>query len=157
MISKRRQCGLTLIEFMIAIAVLAILITIAVPSFADLIQNTRFSSTTNDFLITLRSARSEAIKRRAPVRVESVNANADWSGGWRVTVVANGQQIGLHDPLARGQTLTGQSLAVLQFDDQGFLNQSDVLTLCGRPSDTGRRIAVLPSGQAKVEPYAQCI
>lgn len=153
----RRQIGMTLIEFMIAITVLAVLMTLAAPSFAEFLQNTRFSTTANDFLLAMRTARSEAIKRKSPVRVESTNANTDWSGGWQIKVVTSGQQIVVHEELARGQTLTGQSLAVFQFDDQGFLNQSDVLTLCGKSGQIGRRIEVLPSGQAKVEAHAQCI
>lgn len=153
----RRQLGLTLIEFMIALAVLAILMAIAAPSFAQFLQNTRFSATSNDFLLAMRTARSEAIKRKSPVRVESTNASTDWSGGWQITAVANGQQIFTHEQLARGQTLTGQSFAAFQFDEQGFLNQSDVLTLCGQSGGNGRRIEVLPSGQTKVEPHAQCI
>lgn len=153
----RRQLGLTLIEFMIAITVLAILMTIAAPSFAQFLQNSRFSATANDFLLAMRTARSEAIKRKSPVRVESTNASTDWSGGWQITAVANGQQIFMHEQLARGQTLTGLSFAAFQFDEQGFLNQSDVLTLCGQSGGKGRRIEVLSSGQTKVEPHAQCI
>lgn len=153
----RRQIGLTLIEFMIAITVLAILMTIAAPSFAQFLDNTRVSATANDFLLTMRTARSEAIKRKSPVRVESTRASTDWSGGWQITAATNGQPIVVHEQLARGQTLTGQTFAAFQFDEQGFLNQSDVLTLCGQSGGAGRRIDILPSGQAKVETHAQCI
>ena len=58
-----RSHGLTLVELMVVLAIVAILATLAVPSFARLIQTTVVSSNVNGFLADLRFARSESIRR----------------------------------------------------------------------------------------------
>lgn len=100
---KRRRSGFTLIELMIAIAVAAILITLATPSFRLLIQNNRISGAANDFVTALNLARGEAIKRGATVficRTDDPQAappdcqranngwhDGNWSTGWLIYAV----------------------------------------------------------------------
>jgi type IV fimbrial biogenesis protein FimT len=55
--------GFTLIELMVVVVILAILMTLAAPSFVRTIQSSTMSSTVNTFLADLRFARSEAIRR----------------------------------------------------------------------------------------------
>ncbi|PPU40563.1 GspH/FimT family pseudopilin [Xanthomonas arboricola] len=62
--SFRRSTGFTLVELMIAIAVLAILLTIALPSFRGVIRSNRVASSANETLGLLSLARSEAIRNR---------------------------------------------------------------------------------------------
>ena len=66
---KAKQSGFTLIELMVTIVLLAVLLGIGAPSFAEFIRNSRITSTANDLLAALHLARTEAIKRRAPVTV----------------------------------------------------------------------------------------
>jgi prepilin-type N-terminal cleavage/methylation domain-containing protein len=61
--------GFTLIELMIAIAVFAILLAIAVPSFRDASLAARLGSIANNMVASVQLARSEAIKRNAVVRL----------------------------------------------------------------------------------------
>ena len=61
--------GFTLIELMVTVAVLAIVLTIAVPSFSNLIQSSRTNALVNELNGTLQIARSEALKRRKNVIV----------------------------------------------------------------------------------------
>ena len=85
-----RQSGFTLIELMVTIAVLAILLSIGIPSFAETIRNNRVASQTNEFLTALNLARSEATKRGLPVTIcgaadadlDSCSGTTDWSNGW---------------------------------------------------------------------------
>src|SRR5690606_26511523 len=69
--------GLTLIEFMVTIAVLAVFISIAVPSFGRLIENNRVTAAANEFHALLNSARSDAVTRRTSIVV--TQSGAVWS------------------------------------------------------------------------------
>jgi len=87
-----RQSGFTLIELMVAVAVLAILLTLAVPSFAGLMRSSQVSSQTNSLVTAFNVARSEASKRGMPVTVCAADAGladcsasaADWKNGWLI-------------------------------------------------------------------------
>lgn len=76
--------GFTLIELMVTIAVMAILLGIAVPSFNEVTLGGKLGSYANNFVASVNMARSEAIKRS--VRI-TLCATADGttcatSGGW---------------------------------------------------------------------------
>lgn len=64
---KAKQGGFTLLEMMIAIALLAALLSFGIPNFRDFIRNARMAAAANDVLADMNFARSEAIKRRVPV------------------------------------------------------------------------------------------
>ena len=90
--------GFTLIELMVTIAVAAILLGIAVPSFQDLVIRNRLATKANELITALNLARSEAVKRGIWVTVcKSANSTAsssdcsdsgsvNWVQGWIVFV-----------------------------------------------------------------------
>jgi len=59
--------GVTLIEVLVTVAIVAVLTKVAVPSIQGAIQSSQISSTTNTFLADLRRARTEAIRRGSNV------------------------------------------------------------------------------------------
>lgn len=63
----QNQRGFTLVELMVTLAIAAILLGLAVPSFKSMIQSNAMSSTVNTFLADMRFARSEAIRRGGSV------------------------------------------------------------------------------------------
>lgn len=65
----RRQRGLTAIELLVTIAILAILLGIAAPSMSRFIGQWRASNAVNSLTGSLRTARTEAIARARPVVV----------------------------------------------------------------------------------------
>ena len=63
----KKSGGFTLIELMVVIAIASILMTLAVPSFKQMIIKSNVSSVVNTFLADMRFARSEAVRRGGAV------------------------------------------------------------------------------------------
>ncbi len=84
----KKALGVTLIEMMIAIAVFAILILAALPSFTAWIQNTQIRTAAEAILNGLQLARVEAVRRNTSVELQ-MNAGS----GWTVTVVPTGEVV----------------------------------------------------------------
>ncbi len=96
--NKTTMAGFTLIELMVTIALAAIILTQAVPSFNSLVQNNRLISQKNEFISTLNLARSEALKRATRVTVcastdQATCDTTDWEQGWIVFSDRNGDMV----------------------------------------------------------------
>lgn len=89
-LGPRHSRGLTFIELMVAMVLLAILIATAIPNFNDAILGARLNAFAGSLLGSLQVARSEAIKRNANVTVcASANGttcagSGSWEQGWIV-------------------------------------------------------------------------
>ena len=91
------QSGVTLLELVVAIAVLGVLLGIAVPGFNQLLLNNRQVSATNEFIAALQGARSTAVTRNSRVTVcasqdQASCSGGNWSAGWIVFSDDNGNQ-----------------------------------------------------------------
>jgi len=78
-----RSRGFTLVELVVTIAVLAIVLAIAAPSFQGMIERWRARQAAESLSSTLYYARSEAIRRGGNVTVGGLGG--DWNSGWVVT------------------------------------------------------------------------
>jgi type IV fimbrial biogenesis protein FimT len=87
--------GFTLIELIVGLALVLILLTLAVPSFKDLIQSNRLMTAVDDLLSALQLARSEAIKRGIRITLcksadgASCAVNGGYDQGWVVFADSN--------------------------------------------------------------------
>ena len=110
-----RAQGFTLVELLVTIAVMAIVLTLAVPGFRSIVNGNRLSAATDEFVAGLQMARIEAVRRGARVvACATADANAgDDAGcatsdvdGWLVFVDAdrNGG-FGVADRLLRSTTV----------------------------------------------------
>jgi len=85
-----KEAGVTLLELLVTVTLVFLLLSVAVPSFNALIQNSRLASSTNHLVTALNLARSEAVKRNAKVSVISAsNTVAGWEDGWSVGIDLN--------------------------------------------------------------------
>ena len=71
--------GFTLVELMITIAVAAILLAVAVPSFRTITLSSRLSTASNDVVAAFNTARLEAIKLNAHTQLCSDSASTNTS------------------------------------------------------------------------------
>lgn len=75
-----RTKGFTLIEVLVALGVLLILITMAVPAFTGSMQSTKADTEIGDLRRALNFARMEAIDRGVTIRIRPTTQGGAWSG-----------------------------------------------------------------------------
>ena len=108
--------GFSLVELLVALAVAAILLGVAAPSFSQLTLDLRLSALHNALAGDLRLARLEAIKRGGAVTVcargDATSCGTNWSAGWHVLAESGGGTLGVVDTgerLIRSRTGGGAS------------------------------------------------
>lgn len=91
--------GVSLIELMVVITVLAILASIAIPSFAGIARQYRVNAVAEEFMASVQLARVDAMRlgqvvliQRQPSCGIALPTTADWHCGWRVWADLNGNQ-----------------------------------------------------------------
>lgn len=87
--------GFTLIEMMVVVVVMSIILSMALPSFRQIIENTRLSTQVNEFVTSANSARAEAIRTSSPVWL--IAKEDDFNRGWCVR--ATDDDCGSDDPV----------------------------------------------------------
>ena len=117
-----RLPGFTLIEMLVAIALMGILLAFALPSFNSLIDKHRVEAMASSLMASVSHARSEAARRGQTVviRQRSECSSADWSCGWD-TVVGSGDSFEIvrrQDPDER-VAIEKSTLGSLSFDPMG--------------------------------------
>jgi type IV fimbrial biogenesis protein FimT len=76
---RQRARGFTLVELMITVAIAVVLIMIAVPSFKTITLSNKLTTTANDLVGAINSARMEAVKRNTSTQVCSNSSSANTS------------------------------------------------------------------------------
>lgn len=119
---RNKTAGVTLIELMVTIAVLAILASFAVPSMSSMMRQNELVSTANSLSTSITIARSEAIKRKQNVILKP--SGSTWADGWSIRT--KNEEISKQDPIKKGITASSsQSKGNLIFDSSGYLKRSN--------------------------------
>lgn len=154
----RHSGGFTLIEMMVTVLVLAILVGVAVPSFRNASLSSRLTGYANDLLASTQVARSEAIKRNAPVFVcassdgTSCLDEGDWDVGW-IVVTDGGLVLQRQPALSAEFNVTEEDgLTTLEFPPTVVGVEPASFTICrGEPVGHEERVVtVTASGAASV-------
>lgn len=161
------QRAFTLVELMITLLVVAILASVAVPAYQTMVKNNRLTTQVNELVTALLYARSEAVKRSAPVAVcastdeATCSGTNEWETGWIVfidedddlTVDATANIIRIHggldgDNTARAFDGGGSALAALNYNAEGMSNNRGSFRFCDdRGKAEGKVLEVSGTGR----------
>ena len=103
-----RPQGFTLIEILVAVAIIAILSSLAAPSLSRLMADQRAKSAATNLYVALSVTRSEAIKHNMSVILAPKSGS--WQNGWQVQDPEGGAA--LLDANATGVTISGGPASV---------------------------------------------
>lgn len=143
----RTHGGFTLIELMVTVALMAVLLALAVPSFRDLLAAQRVRATAFSMVSDLVLARSEAVKRGASVTLTP--AAAGWQAGWQVTVNAGADILSQQNTAGSGVSFSSAPGSVV-FDRNGRIGVASIVRFEITDASAGKRcISLDPSGRPK--------
>ncbi|WP_084191444.1 GspH/FimT family pseudopilin [Algiphilus aromaticivorans] len=170
-----RTRGMTLIELLVTLAVAAIILTVGVPSFRDLMQDIRATTVTNRLMASIQHTRSEAVRRGMPVTLcasddgatctnVAPTDSADFSQGWIVVSGYPGdpgsELLRVHSPdvgdidipenLSNGHSLTYSPTGETRAPGGAFIAGN--LQICHDGRD--RRVIISKTGRPRVAKQA---
>ena len=168
----KRIAGFSLIELMVTVAVLAILVAIATPSFTAIINNNRLTSNANELVASLQLARSDAVARNTTVRLcRSVDSatcvaatSATWAG-WITVIEATGVVLRVNTVKAPIQVSASPAISgnvdrvVFRPDGKArdaagtlLLAQMAVCIPTGTPAENQRLVSVRSGSRVSIDP-----
>lgn len=139
--------GFTLIELLVTLAIAAILLAVAVPGFQGFLLQGRLTGHTNDLVLAMAYARSEAVKSGVGVEVcassDASTCTGEWGDGWIVRS-SSGQVLQVHTGYQGAICATADSAV---FSSTGFPAAGITFDLYdSRGIADGRRIVVSAQG-----------
>lgn len=163
-----------MVELMITVAIVAILLAVAFPSFEGSMRSNRVATTTNELMASLSLARSEALRSPGGAAIcPSEDGNTcgnDWNDGWIVWIDdgdglltgANDRvirHVEAHDRLALTATSPGGAAAanLVRFDNRGRVvpqvTRGINLQPTNCPTDQGlvRDLNISLTGQVRID------
>lgn len=163
----KHESAFTLIELMIAIAVAAVVLTLGVPGFNNVMQRNQLTAHINELVSTLHFARSEAVRRNTSVKVchsaDGVNCGgAGYEEGWIIFIDDNGNDvwddpdeelIRVNEGISSNFTMRASSLNTFSFNSKGRVSPAigGRVVLCKDNSiNQSRAIVISNSGRTRL-------
>lgn len=164
-----RVKGFTLIELMITLVIAGTLLSIALPSFQNLIIDSRLNATATELADAVRLARSEALKRNRPIVLcqidpsdpDECDSGGNWEG-WAVhdevddeTVLRVGELNSFSNTIRVNSDLNGQSVSFASDGlarGAGALIAEATITICATSGsgDKTRRVIFGAAGRVSI-------
>jgi type IV fimbrial biogenesis protein FimT len=158
--------GVTLLELMITLSIVAILGGIAAPSFTQLMRDSARTTAVNSFVHSLYLARSEAIKRGEVVSIcksrdgtQCANTSSDWGDGWMVFVNKDRDEppirdegedvLSVHQRWANGRITANRSAFSFRAYTQAVVNGT-VLFCDDRGGAHARAVIISHTGRPRI-------
>lgn len=121
----QRQAGFTLTELMITIAVIAILLSVAIPNYIGKLPAKRMQSALSQIQGALHTARLEAVKANSKAIVDFDVSNEIVSATVGGSTVSRAEMPGDVDLVSVERTGTSASESSITFDSRGLITCSD--------------------------------
>lgn len=160
--------GFTLLELIVSLAVAAILLGIAIPSYRSVVQRNSVTAQVNDLVGDLNYARSEAVTRGQTVFVCSSGDHlhcadtGNWSQGWVIYAADDpsaadptptaSNRIRVHEPTQKTLKLTTTVKAPLSFDANGFAGSGRTFEASANGTSKTTRITIAATGRIETAP-----
>lgn len=167
------ESGFTLIELMMAVAIGIILMTMAVPSFQNIVVNNRLATKTNELVADIAMARSEAVKQgrsayicRSTNQTSCVGSGSDWTSGWLVWVdtdangsLSSSEIVRVHESVS-GISMSAKmgttDISSIQYTANGFRSTATTanivftMTATGCTQNQARTVTIIATGRPSV-------
>lgn len=166
----RRIAGFTLMELLVVLAIMGIAMAIAIPAVSEYNNNARMSTTTNDIILDLALARSDAARRGNYMTVCSSKnqtscetAGNDWAVGRIVFVdidgdgvIENGDVVVRKSPASNAAITAKASVTPMTritYAPSGMLTRGSAsmhISICAK-GRTERRVIVQTGGRTQAQ------
>jgi type IV fimbrial biogenesis protein FimT len=79
-----KQHAFTLLELLVTLVLVGLIVTLAAPAFAAIIENQQRQNAAQQLASGIRTARTEAILRSRPVVIRAIDRS--WGNGWQIII-----------------------------------------------------------------------
>jgi type IV fimbrial biogenesis protein FimT len=157
---RSQQHGFSLGELMIVVAIVAVMATIAVPSLASFVNQTRLNSVRSLLMNDINTARSEAIKNNTRMAICAANtagtncaASTNWAlNGWLICVAlgagcdTTASAVVVRPAAGNGVVMTSGSTNAVIFRPIGSAVTAEQVALSGKTGAQSGVVSIATTG-----------
>ena len=159
-----------MVELIVAISIMAILATLAIPNIQDVLRNNRITAQSNELIAIINLARNEAIRRNLDLLGdEDVVLRLDaTTNGWNGNVVVTAGDTNPDCPVGVIRCINNTQVELtpgttdIRFDSRGYLVSFQPITVCLRHAGACRGdrqhrvVEIWPSGRVQADQFLAC-